>query len=191
LADLPRWQQFAVIIEQAELIQARAGTLAVQDPGSRTRNTGWMPFNLFDFNALLFECLKLIPDGALFLDVGAGNGPFMYLAREIYGFDVFGIEIQKALADDAAEYGLAVQEADAYAWDGYGKAGVLWVNRPLRDRELEAGLEQKIWDEMADGAVAICANLESRPPGHWIIINDSWDSLHRGAWVKPYASDGG
>jgi hypothetical protein len=191
MTDLARFRQVQQAIERAEAIQARAAKLAVQDAGDRARNTGWMPFNLFDFNALLFEALKMIPDEGYFLDVGAGNGPFMSLARDVYGMEVHGIDVLEALAADAYANGLPVDVADAWSYTGYAKASCVWMNRPLRDRGMEAELEQRIWREMELGAVALCANLEHPPPSSWIIINDSWDSLQRGAWVKPHTATEG
>ena len=149
-----------------------------------------MPFNLFDFAALLFESVPLIPDAGTFLVVGAGPGPEMIIARDVYGLDVAGIEILDELAAMGRDLGLPVQTADADDWTGYEKFAAVWLNRPIRDREMERFLEDRIWREMADGAVAIVANTETRPPQDWIICSDQWDDLRRGAWVKPYRTNG-
>lgn len=183
-----RFQQIALSIEQAQQLSRTAAQLAVQ---AGPLNTPWMPFNLFDFAALLFEAVPLIPDTGRLLVVGAGPGPEMIIARDVFGMDVAGIEILDELALLGRDAGLPIQTADAGEWDGYAKFDAIWLNRPRRDRELEAALEARIWREMAEGAVAICANLENRPPENWFIVNDSWDNLRRGAWVKPHTATEG
>lgn len=183
-----RFQQVAFAIEQAQKLSRTAAEMFVQaDP----RNTPWMPFNLFDFAALLFEALPLIPEPGRLLVVGAGPGPEMVIARDVYGMDVTGIEILEPLALLGRDAGLPIQTADADEWTGYEKFDAIWLNRPRRDRELEAVLEARIWREMAEGAVAVCANLEHRPPESWFIVNDSWEDLRRGAWVKPHVATEG
>ena len=183
-----RFQQTALSIEQAQQLSRTALGLSVRaDP----LNTPWMPFNLFDFAALLFEAVPLIPDPGRLLVVGAGPGPEMVIARDVYGMDVHGIEILEPLAALGRDAGLLIQTADAGEWAGYEKYDAIWLNRPRRDRELEAALEDRIWREMAEGAVAICANTENRPPESWFIINDSFADLRRGAWVKPHVASEG
>jgi hypothetical protein len=180
-----RFRELALAIEQAVLVTRKAPKVT-PDPS----NTGWMPFNLFDAAALLFEAIPMIPDAGRYLEVGAGTGPNMIIARE-FGLDVHGIEVHDELAAAARELGLPVETADAVSWSGYGKFDVIWMNRPVRYRGTEAELEQRVFAEMAPGAVIICANLENRPPEPWFIINDSWDSLRRGSWVKPHTATEG
>jgi SAM-dependent methyltransferase len=180
-----RFRQVSQAIEQAQRLESAAShdmSQRMTDPAAR--NTPWMPFNLFDFAALLFEAIPLIPDEGRFLDVGAGPGSKMLIARDVLGLEAHGIEILDPLAALARDAGLSVQTADADDWAGYEKFDCVWLNRPLRDREAERFLEERVWREMAPGAVLICANTETRP--HGIIVNDSWDDLRRGAWVKPY-----
>ena len=182
-----RFQQVSAAIEAAQRISREASKLAV--PAS-PRNTPWMPFNLFDFAALLFESVPLIPDAGTLLVVGAGPGPEMIIARDVYGLDVHGIEALPALAELAAAEWLQVEVADAGTWRGYEKFAAVWLNRPIRDRDAERWLESRVQAEMAPGAVLICANTENRPPQDWIICSDQWDDLRRGAWVKPYRTNG-
>jgi SAM-dependent methyltransferase len=181
-----RLRQVTAAIEQAQRLESAANhdmSQRMLDPAAQ--NTPWMPFNLFDFAALLLESVTLIPDEGRFLDVGAGPGSKMLLARDVFGLDVHGIEILDPLAALARDAGLSVQTADADDWAGFEKFDCVWLNRPLRDREAERFLEERIYREMASGAVLICANLEAPPKGWWI-INDSWDDLRRGAWAKPH-----
>jgi SAM-dependent methyltransferase len=183
-----RLRQVAEAIDQAQRLESAANhDMAQRLLNPAAQNTPWMPFNLFDFAALLLEAVPLIPDAGRFLVVGAGPGREMLIGRELLGLDAHGIEILDPLAAMARDAGLSVETADAGDWAGYEKFDVVWLNRPLRDRDAERFLEERIYREMAPGAVLICANLEAPPQGWWI-INDSWDSLQRGCWAKPYTS---
>jgi len=181
MADAARFTQVVHAIEQAQLAQRTAPQVAAQ-----SWNTPYMPFPLEDFAKLLFAAAPLIPDDRPFLDVGAGPGPMMIIARDVFGLDVAGIEILDPLAQAGRDAGLPVETADALTYDGYGKAGCIWFNRTIRDRDLQRKLEAKVWDETAPGTVVICAHLETRPPKSWIIVDDSWADLRYGAWVKPF-----
>jgi hypothetical protein len=185
--DAYRLRQVAGAIETAQRLESAAShemSQRVINPASR--NTPWMPFNLFDFAALLLEAVPLIPDKGRFLGVGAGPGSKELLARDVFGLEVTGIEILNPLAAIALDAGVNVLTWDAEEFNGYGEFDCVWLNRPLRDAGAERFLEERIFREMEPGAVLICANTETRP--HGIIINDSWDDLRRGAWAKPYAS---
>jgi len=184
----PLFWQIASAIEGAQLLTEsarRPGGPA--DPRAVTRASprppSWMPFSLFSFGALALEAIPAAPGNRL-LEVGAGPGPNLVLARAL-GWDVHGIEIDRALTAMAQLAGVPVEEADAAGWDGYGKFDAVWLNRPLRDPAAEAALEREIWLAMAPGAVAICANLENRPPGAWFPVLDEWDDTRRGIWMKP------
>jgi hypothetical protein len=195
MADLARFRQVTTAIEVATGLERAAAqhAAAVREAAGAagSRNTPWMPYNLFDFLALLFEAVPLIPDNGRFLDVGAGPGSKMVLAREVAGLDVTGIEVSDTLAALGRAIGLPVRTADARYWAGYGKHDCVWLNRPLRDAVIEQALEERVRAGMAPGAVLICANTETRPPQSWFIINDSWDDLRRGAWVKPRPAQDG
>jgi hypothetical protein len=176
-----RLAELVAVIELAERLEKDARGYG--EKGTAV-NTGWMPFNLFDFAALLFESLTWIPGAGRLLDVGAGPGSKMAVARG-FGLDVHGIEIQDKLAAMGRDAGLPVQTADADDWAGYEDFGAVWLNKPMTG-EPERRLERRIWDETVPGTVVICANTETRPPENWFIVNDSWDDLRRGSWVKPY-----
>jgi hypothetical protein len=182
-----RFAQVTQAIGQAQLLSRAASELAVP---AAPDNTPWMPFNLFDFSALLFEAIPMIPDAGRFLVVGAGPGPEMLIARDVYGLDVYGIEILDELAAMGRAAGLDVATADADDWAGYEKYDCVWLNRPVRDAGTETFLEDRIWREMSPGSVIICANTQTRPPQSWIIVTDMWDDLRRGSWIKPYPEAG-
>lgn len=186
-----RFAEIVRAIEQAQILTRNAHRVT-----PAAADTGWMPFNPFDFAALLFEASPLIPQDTpdtppRLLEIGAGPGPNLVIARDAFGMDVFGIEIQDALAQAGRDAGLAIQTADADDWAGYEKFHAVWLNRPRRDAQAERRLEERVYAEMAEGAVLICANLETRPPENWFIVSDSWESLRRGAWVKPHVASQG
>lgn len=152
-------------------------------PGTDHRYTPWMPYSIPEFLMMALEALPEA-DGDTFLDIGAGVGTKMLLAREILGLDVHGIERVPEYAAQARQLGLDVEEADAAGWKGYGDYSLIWFNRPFRDRDAQAGLEARVWEEAAPGAVVICANLENPPPSSWFVTLDDWE-VRRGVWVKP------
>jgi hypothetical protein len=66
-----------------------------KDPGTDSRYLPWMPFSIPAFIALAAEALPET-SGNRFLDIGAGAGTKMLLAREIFGLRVTGIEVSTA-----------------------------------------------------------------------------------------------
>ena len=138
------------------------------DPG---RCLPWMPFSWPDFIALIGEALPETT-GDKFLDVGAGIGTKMLLAREIFGLDVTGIERVPAYIKVARDHDLMVIERDAAGWDGYGDYDLVYFNRPFFDQGLQERLEQHIWNTMKPGAVVVGVNLVASPPPTWYPILD-------------------
>lgn len=152
------------------------------------RHTPWMPFQPFAFIALAAEALpevsfRGLPYPARFLEIGAGPGTKMLLMREIFGFDVRGFERTDEYAAAGRAMGLDVATCDALDWKDYS-AELIWFNRVFRDPAPQRELEQRVWDEADPGAVIMCANLESRPPGAWFPVLDAWDEERRGIWQK-------
>lgn len=144
----------------------------------------WMPYSWPDFVSMTAEALPELT-GRKYLEVGCGPGSRMLLAREIFGLEVSGFDRVPEYAGYAAELlQLPVTCEDALEYKDYGKHDLLWVNRPIRDHELQQRLEAKIWDEMAPGAVVACAHLDDRPPLHWYTVYDDWEAK-RGVWQKP------
>ncbi len=147
----------------------------------------WMPFGWPEFLAMIAEALPEL-GGHRFLDVGAGVGTRMLLAREIFGLDVHGVDRVREYCQMAEDQlGLTVECEDALDYKGFGGFDLLWINRPIRDQELERRLEDKIWADMAPGAVIAFANIEAPPPDWYAgLILDDWE-LRRGIWQKPGA----
>ena len=131
----------------------------------------WMPFSWPDFIALVAEALPEIT-GDKFLDVGCGVGTKMMLAEEIFDLDVHGIERVPEYVKEARGRGLTVTEADARGWNGYGDYDIIFFNRPFFSQEMQAELEQQVWDDMKPGAVIIGVNLLAPPPASWHPILD-------------------
>jgi SAM-dependent methyltransferase len=143
----------------------------------------WMPFPMSDFISMLDEGFAAAP-GNRFLDVGAGPGSKMMRARDTYGLDVTGIEVVPEYAAEAGRHGLDVRLGDALDFTDYGEYDLTWVYRPFRDPLLQADLEKIIWDQMAPGAVVMCAGLEAPPPSgtFWPELDDL--ELNRGIYRK-------
>lgn len=159
-----------------------------QEAQERARNTSWMPFNPFRFITMAAEVLPEVAaiEQPRFLEMGAGPGTKMLLAREFFGWDVHGFDVcdeYAAFARDALA--LDVQTCDALEWMKYGGYDVIWFNRVYRDPELQERLEPSIWNEASPGTVLMCANLENRPPLAWYPVLDEWDDSRAGIWQKP------
>jgi len=152
-------------------------------PETDRRLTPWMPFPIPAFIALLFEALPEAP-GEKFLEIGAGVGTKMELARELAGLDVTGIEVNAEYAEEAGRRGFGVLICDAADFGHYGDYDLIWFNRVFRDPDSQAALEKVIWDEMAPGAVVMCANLENPPPPSMFfpVLDDQ--EVRRGIYYK-------
>jgi len=186
---MDRFGEIAGAFNLAQQVSAAWQGKAVQGEAERARNTGWMPFNIFDFATLLLEAQAWLgDDGRKLLEIGAGPGPCLEVARAL-GWDTYGVEVSDQMAAAARERYLQVLTMDAMLYKAYGNYDAVWFNRVCRDRPLQMALEQKVWHDMRPGAVIICANLENPPPPSWFIINDSWgtepEGLRRGVWAKP------
>lgn len=143
--------------------------------------TPWMPFNLFDFCALLTEALPSA-SSHVFLDVGCGPGSKVMVAKHVYGLDAHGFDIVPELVGEARAAGLSVRVADALDWD-YSGFGIIMFNRTFKDNALQARLEAKVWQQASPGTLAICAHLDA-PPRGWFPVVDDWEA-RRGVWQKP------
>lgn len=137
--------------------------------------TPWMPFPIPAYVSMLAEALPEVPgDEFRFLGVGSGIGTKEMLARELCGLKVTGLEIEPEYAAQAEALGVPTLVCDAADFGNYGGYDLIWFNRVYRDPDLQAALEKRIWDDMAPGAVVMCANLEYQPPpaSFWPVLDD-------------------
>jgi SAM-dependent methyltransferase len=143
----------------------------------------WMPYPMHAYISLLDEAFAAAP-GNRFLEIGCGPGSKMIRARDTYGLDVTGIEIVPEYAAEAGRHGLDVRLGDALDFADYGGFDLIWLYRPFRDPDAQAALEKTIWDQMAPGALVICAGLEAPPPAgsFWPELDDL--ELQRGIYRK-------
>lgn len=183
----------AVLRTVLQIEQKHRGTL-IQSEAEHAMFTPWMPFQPFSFVTLLAEALTEMnfppdPDQRpRFFEVGAGPGTKMLIARELFGFEVHGIEYYDEYAVSARVLGLDVATADAGAWLAYDGYQLIWFNRVFRDKHAQALLEGRVWACASPGTVVMCANLESRPPMSWYPVLDEWDDSRTGIWQKPFGS---
>lgn len=147
--------------------------------------TSWMPFQLSEFTAMLFECVAEA-EGSNFLEVGSGVGTKSLIARELFGLDIFGLEYDETMVTVAEQRGRGpVWSGDALSWPGsYSQADIIWMFRPFKDPVLQEQLEDRIYSEMHQGAIVFGGHLEKRPAGFSTILDD-WETGNRGAWKKP------
>lgn len=155
--------------------------------------TPWMPYQPADFIGILWECLPEL-EGNKFADVGCGPGTKMQIARDLFGLEVYGVEIDKHMATEAGcRMPGRVIRADALehpvAWETFD---LIWLYRPFRDQSSEFRLEEKIMSQMKPGAVLAGSSWEHDPGrmGWQPIVDDCLPapdnsiSIVRGAWQK-------
>jgi hypothetical protein len=182
-----RFGEIAAAIEDAAAIESR---WRLKDQFRDDVHIPFIPFPLPDRIAMLAEAAPLIPragpaTGPWYLEPGCAAGSGMVIARRMFGMDVHGFELNKAMAEAGGAYGLDIEIADAGTWTGYAEADFVWYNRVFRDPAAEEELERRIWAEMAPGAVLACVNTAFPAPSDWIIILDAWRDEQRGIWLKP------
>jgi trans-aconitate methyltransferase len=181
--------RLAAIMLRAESLDQDWMRRIPEDPAERRLYLPWMPFNIHHFRNLLEEAIPsavdIAGDNPRYLEIGCGPGSKLLIARDWCGLDAHGIERSGEMAAAARSLGLDAETADALGWKGYGDYDLIWFNKPFRDPGLEAELEQQVWEDMAPGAVVICANLERPPP--FVTALDDWEA-RRGIWVKPLAA---
>lgn len=152
--------------------------------GGNDERLPYMPFQLADFTAILFEAAAET-NGTFFLDVGAGTGSKMMIAEELFSLNAYGIEIDENLVL-ASSYNRNRRLTCTCALTGdvdYSIYDIIWLYRPFRDPELEAKLENRIRQEMKPEAILAGGAWELEPPRHWETIVDDWD-CKRGAYKK-------
>jgi hypothetical protein len=183
--------RIAGVIRTAARIEPEWQGRVTQGRDERQQYTPWMPFSLPAFIALLAEAMPAA-DGDYFLEIGCGIGSKLLVARELFGLDAHGFDRVAEYVTAARTLGVDAEVADAREYAGYGKAHIVWFNRVARDPGLQARIERHVWAHVQPGAVAICANLEGRPPsGSWVPVLDDWADLRRGIWQKIQLSPAG
>lgn len=172
----------------------------------------WMPYQPADFIGILWECMPElahhgeIADGAgfppRFLDVGCGPGTKMDIAATLFGFEVYGIEIDRQMAAEAKKrFGVkAVRAEDALTLNGsdYSAFELIWLYRPLRDPAREMLLERHVIEHMSAGSILAGGMWETDVTAlGWmpivddcIISPDGSQQIIRGAWQKPRITAG-
>lgn len=172
-------------VVQKFLADARNDDLDFMLQGGDKIRTGWMPFQLADFIAIMSEVM-IEAEGVQFLEIGSGVGSKSLVARELFGLETFGIEYDETTATVAEQKNRGpVWHGDALAYPGnYGSWDVIWMYRPFKDPVLQEQLEQRVYSEMRPGAIIAGGHLESRPEGPWETIFEDWDGVSRGAWKK-------
>ena len=95
----------------------------------------------------------------LWIDVGVGNGAFLFTAAE-YGFDAVGIDKRHYLLSELKDYGYNVEHADAVSYD-YSNARVVILADILEHVPYPKELLLRIREKL-DGALFVsCPNMDS------------------------------
>jgi SAM-dependent methyltransferase len=155
----------------------------------------WLPFPRSQFIALLADAVEAAPlrvgkiagGGSFvaprFLDVGAGTGTKIRLAHALFGVEGYGIEIVPELVAEARAHGVKVDLADAFGWEAYDQADIVYLNRPST---LMKQMEATVMDGMASGSVLMMVNGRCDPGTQgWTLVSREWGEPTHGCWIKP------
>lgn len=151
----------------------------------------WLPYPIPQFISLLTEAVMVAPARTVsadflptrFCDVGAGTGTKIRLAEALFGLDGYGVEIVPELAQEARSRGQRVDLADAFTWERYDEADIVYVNRPST---FMAELEHVVMDGMRPGAVLMMVNGRGDPGSQgWALVTREWGEPVAGCWIKP------
>lgn len=185
------WPVFLADLRSIEKQRRSEHVTFPQDPDY----VGWMPYDLARFVMFLTDAVAAATRdprasgylGLYFLDVGAGPGTKVLLARELFDLEAAGIEIVPEHVAAAHVLGAHVLQCDARTYQGYHSHDIIYLNRPLQD----LAFEQHIMDSMRPGAVLISVNGMTRPPAPgWDGVAEEYDdglpqgSLVHGVWRK-------
>ena len=187
------WPVFLTDLREIEKQWRTEAASSPQDPDY----VGWMPYDLSRFVMFLTDAVAVATPGPLslisFLDVGAGPGTKVLLARELYDMDAAGIEIVPEYRAAAVVLGAQVLLCDARTYLCYAAYDIVYLNRPVQD----VAFERQVMAAMRPGAVLITVNGMTRPPHtEWEPVAEEYDvpdgltrppaleAIH-GVWRKP------
>lgn len=185
ISDKPTLRYSKAAQVQQVLSEAREDDLAYMLQGGDKIRTGWMPFQIADYIAILSECV-IEADGVSFLEVGSGVGTKSLVARELFGLTTFGIEYDETTATVAEQKGRGpvwVGDALQYPYT-FSDYDIIWMYRPFKDPVLQEQLEDRIYGEMKPGAIIAGGHFEHKPTGLWVPVLDDWDTGRRFAYKK-------
>jgi len=152
----------------------------------------WSPLDITEYDRMLnvayhivlgFDVFRKRSAPITLIEAGSGIGTKLYLAREKYGIDASGCDINKEYIDRARElFGIETKQCDLRedppVWS---KFDIVYLARPFKDDDEESAWEQSVQDNMMDGAVLIMGFSARKPYG--------WRCHYRfpfhGVWVKP------
>lgn len=105
---------------------------------------------------------RLIPytiENKRWIDVGVGNGAFLFTAAE-FGFDVVGIDIRAYILEPLKSLGYHVEEADAMAYD-YANTTVVVLADILEHIPYPKELLMRIREKLRGAIFISCPNRDS------------------------------
>lgn len=188
------WPRFLTDLREIEKQWRTEPASSPQDPDY----VRWMPYELSRFVMFLTDAVAVATRGSAylghyFLDVGAGPGTKVLLARELFGLEAAGIEIVPEYVAAAHALGAHVLQCDARTYEGYHTHDIVYLNRPVQD----PAFERRVMGLMRPGSVLITVNGMTRPPHtEWEPVSEEYDvpdglirppaleAIH-GVWRKP------
>lgn len=174
--------------EHRNLINELIGLEAVSTD-NQTDGPSWMfkPYPISPLGKMLMTIVEDMPDRKFFepltfdaqpplrfLEVGCGIGAKLLMVEKVFGFATLGFDYNPTYVNDANDLLVSrgcnghAYVADALHEDtlaDYAAADIVYLNRPFVHLELQAKLENLVFDHMKPGAYIILANYATEPAG--------------------------
>jgi methyltransferase family protein len=113
----------------------------------------------FIWGSVIRRLLPYVNREGRWIDVGVGNGGFLFTAAE-YGFDAVGIDIRHYILDALRKLGYQAEEADATTYD-YSGASVVVLADILEHIPYPKELLKRIRANLRGALFVSCPNMDS------------------------------
>lgn len=113
----------------------------------------------FIWGSVIDRLVPHVKQPGRWIDVGVGNGGFLFTAAE-YGFDAVGIDTRHYILDPLRDLGYQVEEADATSYD-YSGAAVVVMADILEHIPHPKELLKRIREKLSGALFISCPNMDS------------------------------
>ena len=126
--------------------------------------------------------LNKSPSDIKFLDVGSGIGDKLLIAKEVFGLNVTGLEIDEQLIDLSQ---LLLRQAaikpihiDAFDFRNWSDFDIIYYYRPIAPEDVMITLEHLIESQMKDNSILISINKLDRQ------LDSTFTNLSNDVWIR-------
>lgn len=161
----------------------------------------WSPLDIVEYDRMLNVAYHIAIGHNVFqrrqglrhirlAEAGSGIGTKLYLAREKYGIDAVGYEINEGYIERARQlFGIETEQRDLRKppFPDWASFDIVYLSRPLKEDADEAEWEREVQEAMRPGAALIMGFSARKPYG--------WPCYYRypfhGVWVRPETAAAG